>query len=94
MRLIGHIMDLLRGHPQGSEMRACAPGAINYSLFARNPEGVADLSNADAYLAFLAGAQEFAVFTALDEGGIEKFARLGLLNSLCRHRSEGIGPLR
>ena len=61
-RLISYLADLLLGHSQGSEIWACVSGAIHDSLFSRNPESQADLSNAYNYPAFFSGALEFAVF--------------------------------
>ena len=55
-RLIGHIVDLLRGYPQGSEIWACVANAVNDTLFPNQRDTNAGLSGTDNYLGFCAGA--------------------------------------
>ena len=60
-RLLGHIMALLRDHPQVRGIRTSVSGAINDPLFPSNPEIAVDLSDADIYSARFAGVLEFAL---------------------------------
>ena len=61
-RLIGHIIDFLRGTPESSEIWACVANTVNDPLFPNFQDINADLSHARNYLVLLAGALEFSVF--------------------------------
>ena len=60
-RLISKLVTMLRGNPQRDEIRPCAANAPNTTVFAREREIVADLSDKDKYLAFFAGALEYSI---------------------------------
>ena len=55
-RLIGHIVDLLRGNTQGSGIWACVANAVNDTLFPNQRDTNAGLSGTDNYLGFCTGA--------------------------------------
>ena len=61
-RLIGHIVDSLRGNTQGSELWACVANAANFTLFPNRRDTNAGLSGADNYPGLFAGALEYSTF--------------------------------
>ena len=61
-RLISQLVAMLRGNPQCDVIRPCPANTPNATVFAREREIVADLSDKDEYLAFFPGALEYSSF--------------------------------
>ena len=60
--MVAALSAVLRGNPHGEELRSGIANAARNTVFLRERDLKADLSDADRYVAFFKGALEFAIF--------------------------------